>query len=322
MSNTSLTQFTHNRISELNSRETLLSSNLFLVSEFNKDNNLFSSKKCDFSQLSGTFIKNVEEYPAVTITNAWTFTNTLSAITIETTSITLPESVINEEYLSVNFSKIFNQLSADLFGRKFRLPSYIGQIIVSTTLKNEMTVQKYYGSNTRWQQLPGRFLLPVTPGDKPENTINKVSVSTAGVMAGSSQHEFTVKDLNMHSHDFVGGDGKKNLSMSFTYYPLSPGKRIVNVRPNNNFRIFSKISSQWSGSGINYEANVYTAEPQVLRFAGGWCSPWERGNVTTKYIYGPDKPKITISPIGAKFESKTFTKLPPFYSVYLWKRIS
>lgn len=301
--------------SALPSNNQILSSSLFLVSEFNRDNGIFSSRKCNFSQLSANFIDNVENYPVVNIDGKWTFKNNLSAIVIETTSITMSESVINEEYLSANFSKLFNRLSSDLFSKKFRLPSYVGQIILGTTLKNETIIQKYYGINTRWKQLPGRFLMPVS-----NTTINGVSLNSTGVLAGASYHEFSIKDLNPHTHNFVGGEGSKKISHSYTYCPLEGVGRIVNVYKTEDVRYHS--SKTPTGSGAKYYSSIYTATPISLVFAGGWCTPWERGNVTSKRIYGIGKDKIKISPINSKVESKTFTKLPPFYSVYIWQRIS
>lgn len=318
----------HECISEL-SPNNILSSSLFLISEFNKDNEIFSSKKVDFSQVSSTFINDIKKYPLVNISGEWTFTGTgqgtttLSAITIETASITLPESVINEDYLSANFSKIFNQLSSDLFSRKFRLPSYVGQIIMGTTLKNETTIRKYYGDNTRWQQLPGRFLLPVTSnaaaltGNK---DLNGVSISKTGVMAGSTEHSFSILDMNQHSHNFIPGKNDKKISKSHTYYPLDDGTRIANVYVTDDVRYKSTTTGDYDPDSTYY-TNYYTARPITLEFAGGWCNPWERRKRTSVGIYGIGKNKIKISPKGSRAESKTFTKLPPFYSVYMWKRI-
>lgn len=301
--------------SALPSNNQILSSSLFLVSEFNRDNGIFSSRKCNFSQLSANFIDNVENHPVVNIDGKWAFKNNLSAIVIETTSITMPESVINEEYLSANFSKLFNKLSSDLFSKKFRLPSYVGQVILGTTLKNETIIQKYYGTNTRWKQLPGRFLMPVS-----NTNINGVSLNRTGVLAGASYHEFSIKDLNPHTHNFEGGEGNKKISHSYTYCPLEGVGKIVNVYKTDDVRYYSNTFP--TGNGAEYYPSIYTAMPITLVFAGGWCTPWERGGVTSKRIYGIGKDKIKISPINSKVESKTFTKLPPFYSVYIWQRIS
>lgn len=88
------------------------------------------------------------------------------------------------------------------------IPSYIGQIIVSSKLKSETDLQKIYGSDTRWQKISGRLLVGTgVMGKNLNNTLGKtedITISRAKMYGGSPY--VSIGDfVPRHSHCMANG---------------------------------------------------------------------------------------------------------------------
>lgn len=121
-----------------------------------------------------------------------------------------------EELSTVYFSGngVKNILPDDaLIHDELFIPSYIGQIIVSSKLKSETDLQKIYGSDTRWQKISGRLLVGTgIMGKNLNNALGKtedITISRAKMYGGSPY--VSIGDfVPRHSHCMANGYFENN----------------------------------------------------------------------------------------------------------------
>lgn len=264
-------------------------SDLFLISRLGANNNVYSSYKFSFvtvhKQVIDDLIIPAKKY---IINKKWTFEK---PIEIKTSSITERTSVINKEYADKLFNKLFDQLYREIYVT--RIPSYIGEIIYSTTLKTEGDVKKHYGEESSWKQIPGRFL-------KGKSNGKYRAFNTFGATFGEIQHRFTVREIPPHVHDFIPSDSdSQTFSASATYTAQFSDEPLIVYK--------SEAYSVNSGSSSGYAVMDKKLNVDCELSKGG-------------RLYGN---KGSSCKIGVPKNAKNLphNNIPPYYAVYIWRRV-
>lgn len=281
-------------ISNLPSITTLKNGDYLMISE-KKSDNVYSSRKIQYLNVVNENNEKIRLLKNISIEGNWIFTNK-QAIEIETNSISASNSVINIEYLENAFNPIFEKLYDSLYSAKNIIPSYVGEIIFSKTLKTESEVQKRYGINTNWEQIPGRFIFGQSNSDDKFNT--------PGRMGGKINGEITTAEIPNHQHNFERDNSiSKKISKTVSYNTSAMGgKRILCVwTQNGNYP---------PGNGL-----AYSAAPGVFRVDS------EAVEEDGEKLYGnKSDANVTIKPNSSKSDI-AINNMPPFISVFIWRRI-
>ena len=294
--------YNHDPISKLNDApDQLLTNydNLLLISRQTSESNIFTSRKVNLSSISENLWETIVEIPEFKPTGKWFFNDGLS---VDTKIIKQEQAngnlncVVNAEYVSTLFLSAFSQLSNEIYSKN-HIPSSVGEIIFSTNRKfrTEAGVKAYYGQNTTWEQITGRFIQGYDGSDSKLKTIGK--------RGGEIETTLTIDHIPKHSHKFVPSTDKKTFVASFS---LTAGDNEQSVLGKGTFHARTQDGEV---DPTLYAAKTESQKPDAkLETAGE--------------LYGEDKKSANVYVKENQYNGKPHSNMPPFYAVYIWRRVS
>lgn len=283
-------------ISELSSVDLVKSSDYLLISEQTTDK-IFTSKKVNLSSMFNDVNEYLTEIPNINLNGRWKFD--IGNIYINTNIINTAikkdetEQIINIEYAYENFIDELDSLAKSLYRDRI-IPSYVGEIIYSTTLKNERQVQQRYGKHTNWKQISGRFIIGVS--------LNMESkLSALNVTGGEVNHTLTIEEIPAHSHKIDPSTEKKKIETKFSATAEDTGQNIG-------------VKSDKKATGGPYSG--------PKKHALGCAVSENKADAVVNNdieIYGNKGANADIA--ENRSPKKNHNNIPPFFSLYIWERI-
>ena len=252
-------------------------------------------------------------------------------------------SAITEEWCLINLISKLNALSAQLYDNVLsarKLPSYVGQVIVTNSLTSESMVKMVYGGNS-WQKIEGRFLLGV--GENEKNDIEtygkclagEMNVSRAGKMGGAKEVSLKNNNVPGHSHTVADSDGNP---MEWGTLPQKKVKMSLKASTSGE----AKYGVIGDGAGEHYPQTLYHKNNKGHHgglnhmtghhpsSSGNYGDPGSvvsinditgDGNIDKSFSFTP---KATITAACGKNESevKPHNNVPLYIAEYIWERKS
>ena len=298
-----MTELSNAQISDLSSCTDNLESNDFLMISEQTSQSIFTSKKVNVASLYSDINTYYSNAKNITFNATINFNENLSVTTDminaeikennnETTGC---QQLINFEYAKEHFFKLLDELSSKIYD-EILMPSYVGQIIYSTTLRSLTNVKKRYGKNTEWKQISGRFILGVN-----NNETSKLgSVDQYG---GEINHKLTLSEIPSHYHKFDPSNESKELKAT------------------------AKLTSDASSEkiGVDSGKQIDAEDDKDSKFYAIGCVTRENkpdGAIYSEYatMFGNNGPDIEIKTFGK--DNSIHNNMPPFVAMYIWERIA
>lgn len=265
------------------------------VSQKTKNENIYSSKKIMFSNISDQLTDHLKKSDKINVFGQWSFDK---PIIIKTENIKDKDSLINQDYLSASFNPVIESLRKELY-EKEHIPSHVGEIIFSKTLKTIEKVRKVYGQYTSWEPICGRFIYAANGIINPNQTTG-----------GHYTVDFTINHLPKHAHRFIPDNADKTFKFSHTYSPIG-GKGYTAYIQSGSYNLGGNETAY---PVKNEDISRYFCGQPIGRNAG-------RGTPTGYAdLYGNSGPDVLIPENTGK--NVNYAILPPFITVFIWRRTS
>ena len=288
--------YTNYRDTETKPIENTGLSNVFLISKLNSESNIYSSRRLDYGILCANILNTIEGLSVFNPTGKWiinagvTINNKIVKQAMKENDLSC---VVTLDILSSTFLSLFTLLSNEIYVKN-HIPSSVGEIIYSTNkrFRTEAGVKAVYGNYTSWEQIPGRFIY----GKSSAEPFNEIETK-----GGTVDVTLKITDIPKHSHTFEPTDDEKEFNASFTLESTTEeGKQIV-------------VKGDYPAKTQNGEANKLYTGQEITVTAGAEL-------IESATIYGNKGPGITIK--TNRYNEKPHNNMPPFHTVYIWKRIA
>lgn len=280
-----------------------LEANDFLMISEQTNQTIFTSKKVNVSSLYAEINEYFTTISSITFNTGIIFKSDLSVtsemiekeIKLNNNKTAGCQQVINFEYAKKEFLNPLDELSSKIYD-DIQMPSYIGQIIYTTTLRTLQSVKKYYGKQTEWKQIRGRFILGV-------NTKNNY-LNTANIRGGEVYHTLTIDEIPEHIHKFTPSSEKKEL--------------------NGHASLTSDASGEPIGVDSGYK--IKGEDDHNAKFWTLGCVVRQNcpdGTISEEYMsmFGNNGPDAIINP-NPKSRNIKHSNMPPYVAMFIWERIA
>ena len=286
---------------EIAASDTLRGNDLLFVS-MPMQYSVYRSFKIGYNQISSDVVREVSALPNTTFTGEWVVHGrmTMDNRRLRDDNMTI-SSVITTHYLSVNFLNKLNNLSVDIYEAN-HMPSFIGQVIFSTSLRTEEKVRRRYGQYTKWEPVTGRFLMSTR------------SRAWIGQTTGEFETQLSEKDIPNHGHEMIPLDNAKTFNLNWTI-PWAQSS-------------VAKCGKESTGIDSEGAGPPYLIqEDRKITHDVDWTSKnsnnvsWRDGRVGVIYgrsaAHGAGGARITPNE-GANLPHNN---IPPFYTLFAWRRV-
>lgn len=313
----------------------------FIFDKYSANNEI---SRISYSDLSATNIESIRIAPNVEIKNKWTLSSkTNQTFLLNTQSIISADNIMHKagadytktdtadnraahkaSYAAINYEyyktgvlgKIIDL--SNLIYKQPRVPSYVGQIIYSNKLSTAAAVKAIYGGNS-WQQLNFCFLAGQTArGNPEENTITKFgnlsarqfsparynALSALNSSGGYEYVSLNATNISPHAHKLKAEKAEFSLAWRGEFPSIDVG--------NTEKRYHSHVHG---GSGV--EATLKDAEKLTGKITGeetiSTSRTWNTITLDSSIYDSYGNRKIT---------NPKHNNMPPFETVYAWRRTS
>lgn len=269
------------KISELNNSNVLNRTDLLMVSR-QTSTTIYSSYKLTASILLNAYKTKFEKITSGTIKTNW-YVQT-GGIFVTDKNIEDDNSVINMKEAYYRYIDKLNALSTEIY-IKPHIPSCVGEIIYSTTLDTVEKVRKKYGNNTNWKKIPGRFVL---------NSDNNLMSQNQEVRLGQKEVELKLENFPKHRHTMELDATNKTIRVNEDVEVPEATVAVPSTKTHGNY----------GGNLVILDAEKQVIEVEILE-------PAER----------EAEIKATAKINANSGGNKAHNNIPPFYTVYIWRRI-
>lgn len=316
----------YNRISEF-PIETNFSldndSNYFLKSE--------TSPQLSSYKLNGLAIYNTIKDNVLTANfnfpGKWKFSD---IVKMDKDAITDLSSAVTYEWCEENLLNLLDNLSSQLFNsdnNKLKLPSYVGQVIITNTLDTDAKVKNIYGGK-KWKQIKGRFLLgtgptnpktDITSGTNATNyghsNFGDLNVTRAGKMGGAKEVTLQAKNIPSHSHRVNDCSWERLPQAQIIMSAHAEGEGTYGVIPTGHNPADGKLMGHRNRKDGHKHTHGNYADPSstvVVNEVTG------SGNISKSFTFTP---KATVSNVESYNKLIAHDNMPPYIVEYIWERI-
>lgn len=266
---------------------------------------VYRSYNLGYSAISVDNYHAISAFPNTKVTGDWKFSEENGGGISANYKITDAEEdnslVLNIDYLSSRFLRKLSELSTEIYDAN-HMPSFVGQVIYSTTLRTEERVRRYYGDYTRWEPIEGRFIMA------------SAQDGNIGKMTGDFETQLTINDTPTHSHMVTAIDNPKTTRLNWTISPTST--TVAKMGADSN-------GPDTAGDGTMYLVyiNGEMREGYTIEWTGK-CErdEWRDERVAVIYGRNADHGKGTANVTANKGENQPHNNIPPFVTVFAWKR--
>lgn len=209
-------------------------------------------------------------------------------------------SIPNIDYIHRLIAGLYKNIKDEIINGT--IPSYIGEIIFSTTLSSEEKVKEKYGETTRWKRHCGYFL---RGAGLDENNNSDIVLS-----ASSYDDEGLKKDGGNDSIQLLSNNLPKHTHEA-TFYGNQLTAQVLSKAP-----ALEKIDGAEDGGNINCQSGN-GAKPNKLVESNYFISK------VASWLYVKFKPtgRVTITESDGKDDPDKINILPPYKNVYIWERV-
>lgn len=293
-------------INELDTIDTIDSNTLFFVSR-PLQRGVFRSYSLGYNQISSNIKYEISAFSDTKLDGKWEFNESsgggLSANYKITDDNENGKLVLNTDYVSSRFLVKLAALSSEIFESN-HMPSFVGQVIYSTTLRTHEKVKKYYGDYTEWEPVEGRFIMAAAQD------------GNVGQTTGDFETSLTINDTPTHSHLVIPQDNAKSYRLNWT---LNPTTTMVCKKGGK--------SNGPDQDGDQGEGSMYMVVVDYnMENAVEWSYENKRQSWIDDYtivVYGSSAKRgkgsahVTTN-IGM---AQPHNNIPPFVTIFAWKRV-
>lgn len=284
------------KTSQLDSSQVLGPEDLLLVSRKTSGTH-YASYQISAKDLLSQYSKNLESGNQFVVKGEWLFDGDgiNGGIFVGPKNPAKPTSVPTLKSVYDSFMEKLRALSAEIYDQP-HIPSVVGEIIFSTYLNTLDKVRKKYGQETFWKPINGRFIMTTD--------------SNVGQTAGATNSVLGLSDIPPHSHTLNMETGDlKTLKVNTMVSFKSPSVVVASETlgepkiPGQKLDGFPIIHDREITNDFAVEGNIMGSEGRP----SSECQTVLNGTMTVQRNSG---------------SSKGHNNIPPFYSVYIWRRES
>lgn len=215
-------------------------------------------------------------------------------------------SIPNIDYIHRLIAGLYKNIKDEIINGT--IPSYIGEIIFSTTLSSEAKVREKYGDNTRWKRHCGYFLRGAMGLDENNNSDTVISASSyddddKGLKKddGNDFIQLLSNNLPKHTHEatFYGNQ------LTTQVLSKAPDNEKIDGAEDGGTKKFTLASN---GGGV--EASKVEEQNYFISKVASWL-----------YVKFTPTGRVTITESDGKDDPDKINILPPYKNVYIWERV-
>lgn len=331
----------YDKISNFDQEGTIqsFSKNDLLVKSSKLDSEQYNSYAVDCGTVYEAYKDGIEDQQNFVLDGEWVvdgvFRNNIENIPDLNTSDQAISSSVTLEWCQQNLLSRLAELSAKLYGDQDtprKIPSYVGQIIISNTLDTEEKVSEVYDGT--WKKIEGRFLLGVGANSVNTNSefgscfAGDLNVSRAGKLGGAKTVSLGSNNVPGHSHKIqemsFGQLPAKTIGMELHHSGTGvygvigdgAGEHFPEVVYHQNNKKHHGGSNHWFAGHTGGDSGNY-GDPTTLRSIDEITGS---GDISRTFVFTP-KGTITDSCGIQDSTAKPHNNIPDYVAKHIWERI-